>query len=301
MKRQAQQQEAAIARTPKATEDSPKPRRSAAKPGTARKTVAKPAAKAGPAPKARPAAKAKPPAKKPAVKTAAPKPVAKKTVAKKPAATAKTAARPRATAPKAAARATPKSAAKTTPKAAPRKAAPKATPQLRASAGAAARRAAAEGPPRPPRPARAPSARKPKVTPALLERLVEAARKSLDDDKAENIVVLDVTGRADYADRLVIATGLADRQIEAMATHLEEAFEKEGLKLRRDSIQGSPDWVLIDAGDLVVHLFKPEARGLYALERMWGPESPSAEAPQDHTPLPDDGTGGSTATEYDDE
>jgi len=252
VKRQAQQQEAAIARTPKATEDSPKPRRSAAKPGTARKTVAKPAAKAGPAPKA-------------------------------------------------AARATPKSAAKTTPKAAPRKAAPKATPQLRASAGAAARRAAAEGPPRPPRPARAPSARKPKVTPALLERLVEAARKSLDDDKAENIVVLDVTGRADYADRLVIATGLADRQIEAMATHLEEAFEKEGLKLRRDSIQGSPDWVLIDAGDLVVHLFKPEARGLYALERMWGPESPSAEAPQDHTPLPDDGTGGSTATEYDDE
>ncbi|WP_372616845.1 ribosome silencing factor [Falsiroseomonas sp.] len=141
--------------------------------------------------------------------------------------------------------------------------------------------------------------RKPKVAPALLDRLVEAARKSLEDDKAENVLVLDVTGRADYADRLVIATGLADRQIQAMATHLQEAFEKEGLKLRRDAIQGSPDWVLIDAGDLVVHLFKPEARGLYGLERMWGPESPAAEP--DRTPLPDDGIGGSTATEDDDE
>jgi ribosome silencing factor RsfS/YbeB/iojap len=113
--------------------------------------------------------------------------------------------------------------------------------------------------------------------------------------------VLDVTGRADYADRLVIATGLADRQIQAMASHLEDAFEKEGLKLRRDATQASSDWVLIDAGDLVVHLFKPEARALYALERMWGPESPGAEPPQDRAALPDDGTGGSTAAEDDEE
>jgi ribosome silencing factor RsfS/YbeB/iojap len=137
------------------------------------------------------------------------------------------------------------------------------------------------------------------VAPALLERLVAAARKSLEDDKAEEVVVLDVTGRADYADRLVIATGLADRQIQAMATHLEDAFEKEGLKLRRDAIEVSSDWVLIAAGDLVVHLFKPEARARYALERMWGPDSPAAEP--DLTALPDDGTGGSTATEDDDE
>jgi ribosome silencing factor RsfS/YbeB/iojap len=135
------------------------------------------------------------------------------------------------------------------------------------------------------------------VTPALLDRLVAAARTSLEDDKAEDIVVLDVTGRADYADCLVIATGLADRQIQAMATHLDEAFEKAGLKLRRDATQASADWVLIDAGDLVVHLFKPDARKLYALERMWGPDSPGA---PDRTPLPDDG-GGSTAAEDDDE
>ena len=63
-----------------------------------------------------------------------------------------------------------------------------------------------------------------------------------------------------------------------MATHLEDALEKAGLKLRRDAIQASPDWVLIDAGDLVVHLFRPEARATYALERMWGPDSPVGEA-----------------------
>ena len=87
---------------------------------------------------------------------------------------------------------------------------------------------------------------------------------------------------------MVIATGLAERQIQAMATHLEDALDKVGLKLRRDAIQGSPDWVLIDAGDMVVHLFKPEARATYALERMWGPDSPGGEPPV--------ATGGGAAT-----
>lgn len=105
--------------------------------------------------------------------------------------------------------------------------------------------------------------------------MVAAARKSLEDDKAEDIVVLDVTGRSSFTDRMIIATGLADRQIQAMATHLEQALEKVGKKLKRDAIQASPDWVLIDCGDLVVHLFKPEARETYALERMWGPQSPA--------------------------
>jgi ribosome-associated protein len=128
------------------------------------------------------------------------------------------------------------------------------------------------------------------VAPALLDRLVEAARRSLDEDKAENILILDVTGRADYADRLVIATGLVDRQIQAMANHLEDAFAKEGLKLNRNAIQASPDWVLIDAGDLVVHLFKPEARAMYGLERMWGPDSPAPQLPTEADVLPDDGS-----------
>jgi ribosome-associated protein len=95
---------------------------------------------------------------------------------------------------------------------------------------------------------------------------------SLEDDKAENVVTIDLAGRASFADRMVIATGLADRQIAAMATHLEEKLEEVGLQRVQIEGAGGSDWVLIDAGDIVVHLFKPEARTMYALERMWGRE-----------------------------
>jgi ribosome silencing factor RsfS/YbeB/iojap len=71
---------------------------------------------------------------------------------------------------------------------------------------------------------------------------------------------------------MIIATGLADRQIAAMAEHLKEKLHAAGLK--HVPIEGAvgSDWVLIDAGDLVIHLFKPEARATYALEKMWGAE-----------------------------
>jgi ribosome silencing factor RsfS/YbeB/iojap len=133
-----------------------------------------------------------------------------------------------------------------------------------------------------PRPAR--GRRREKLAPDRLEILVEAARQSLEDDKAENIVILDVTGRADYTDRLIIATGQVERQLQAMATHLDEALGKAGLHIKRDAIQASGDWVLIDAGDLVIHLFRPDARELYRLERMWGPESPLTTETSDAAP-----------------
>jgi len=71
---------------------------------------------------------------------------------------------------------------------------------------------------------------------------------------------------------MVIATGFADRQINAMATHVEERLR--GAGIARVQIEGGPrsEWVLIDAGDIIVHLFKPEARAMYALEKMWGAE-----------------------------
>lgn len=84
------------------------------------------------------------------------------------------------------------------------------------------------------------------------------------------MVALDLAGRASFADRMVIATGLADRQISAMATHLEDELAKIGIKRVQIEGAGGSDWVLIDAGDIVIHLFKPEARELYGLERMWG-------------------------------
>jgi ribosome silencing factor RsfS/YbeB/iojap len=105
-----------------------------------------------------------------------------------------------------------------------------------------------------------------------LDELQRVIVGSLEDDKAENIVTIELAGRAAFADRMVVATGLADRQIAAMATHLEDKLEQAGLK--RVQIEGTTgsDWVLIDAGDIVVHLFKPEARTMYGLERMWGAE-----------------------------
>jgi ribosome silencing factor RsfS/YbeB/iojap len=111
-----------------------------------------------------------------------------------------------------------------------------------------------------------------RAEPSRLEQLQNVIITSLDDDKAESVVTLDLAGRAAFADRMIIATGLADRQIAAMATHLQEKLHEAGLK--RVQVEGGAgaDWVLIDAGDIVVHLFKPEARTLYGLERMWGAE-----------------------------
>lgn len=155
-----------------------------------------------------------------------------------------------------------------------RPAAPKAAAATRAAPARPAKAVRAATAPAAPRPAR--GRKREKLAPDRLELLVAAAMKSLEDDKAEDIVLLDVTGRADYADRLIVATGKVERQLQAMAQHLDEALGKAGLSLRRDSIQASPDWVLIDAGDLVIHLFRPEAREFYRIERMWGPESPGA-------------------------
>jgi ribosome-associated protein len=106
--------------------------------------------------------------------------------------------------------------------------------------------------------------------PSELERLQRLITSSLDDDKAEDIVTLDLEGKATFCDRMVVATGLADRQITAMAEHLREKLHQAGLQ--RVQVEGArgADWVLIDAGDIVVHLFKPDARAMYALEKMWG-------------------------------
>lgn len=116
------------------------------------------------------------------------------------------------------------------------------------------------------------AARKPKVkaTPSELDRLQGIIVASLEDDKAEDVVTLNLAGKAMFCDRMVIASGLADRQISAMAQHLAEKLHQEGMK--RVPIEGATgsEWVLIDAGDIVVHLFKPEARTMYGLERMWG-------------------------------
>lgn len=128
------------------------------------------------------------------------------------------------------------------------------------------------------RPGRARAAAAPKPSVDGVESLTRLVVESLEADKAEDVVVLDLTGKAAFADRMVIASGLAGRQIQAMAEHLVEKLEQRGIGRVRTEGLGVSDWVLIDAGDIVVHLFRPEARALYALEKMWGVSLPGEEA-----------------------
>lgn len=93
--------------------------------------------------------------------------------------------------------------------------------------------------------------------------------KSLDDDKAEDIVVVDLAGKTEIADFMVIASGTSQRHIGAMAQHLRDRIKESRLGAAAVEGAGASDWVLIDAGDVVVHLFRPEARQFYDLEKFW--------------------------------
>ena len=94
--------------------------------------------------------------------------------------------------------------------------------------------------------------------------------QSLDDDQAQDIVSIPLEGKTAIADHMVIASGRSTRQVTALAQKLAERIKQAGFGFAR--LEGLPaaDWVLVDAGDVVVHLFRPEVRSFYNLERMWG-------------------------------
>ncbi|MYL96670.1 ribosome silencing factor [Novosphingobium sp. FGD1] len=102
--------------------------------------------------------------------------------------------------------------------------------------------------------------------------------QSLDDDQVQELVVIDLEGKSSIADFMVIGSGRSTRQVAAMAQKLGERLKQGGFGHPR--IEGLPaaDWVLIDAGGVVVHLFRPEVRSFYNLERMWGFDGPSGAA-----------------------
>jgi ribosome-associated protein len=106
-------------------------------------------------------------------------------------------------------------------------------------------------------------------------RLITA---SLDDDKAEDVVVVDLEGKASFADYMVIATGRSDRQVGAMADHLIQKLKSEGIRQVPAEGMAQRDWVLLDSGDVVVHLFRPEVRSFYNLEKLWSDEPQHARA-----------------------
>ena len=109
------------------------------------------------------------------------------------------------------------------------------------------------------------------------ETVLRAVLESLDDDKAVDVVTIDLMGKSSIADHMVIASGPSSRQVSAMADHLITTLKALGLGRVAVEGQAQADWVLLDAGDVIVHLFRPEIRSFYNLEKMWGMDSPAPE------------------------
>ncbi|MDE2029735.1 MAG: ribosome silencing factor [Alphaproteobacteria bacterium] len=109
----------------------------------------------------------------------------------------------------------------------------------------------------------------PKTPPGIPEKLRDAALKTLDERQAEDIVTVSLAGRSSVADYMIIASGRAGRQIAAIADHLRDAFLKNGASSIRVEGKSEANWVLVDAGDVIVHLFRPEVRSYYDLDAIW--------------------------------
>jgi ribosome-associated protein len=103
------------------------------------------------------------------------------------------------------------------------------------------------------------------------ETLLARILSSLDDDKAEDVVQIDLRGKTAIGDYMVIASGRSTRQVAAMAEKLVDRLKQDYGRLCRVEGKDTGDWVLIDTGDVVVHIFRPEVREFYQLEKMWAP------------------------------
>jgi ribosome-associated protein len=101
------------------------------------------------------------------------------------------------------------------------------------------------------------------------EETLALVLRSLEDDKAEDIVSIDLRGRSSFADHMVIASGRSARQVSAIAEKLAERLKPRMGRMPRMEGRDTGDWVLIDGGDVIVHVFRPEVRTFYQLERMW--------------------------------
>ena len=108
--------------------------------------------------------------------------------------------------------------------------------------------------------------------------MLETVTTSLDDDKALEADVIDLAGKTDFADYMVIATGTSQRHIATMAEHLRETLKAKGLASVPIEGLGNCDWVLIDAGDIIVNLFKADVRQFYELEKIWGDPAENEQA-----------------------
>lgn len=100
------------------------------------------------------------------------------------------------------------------------------------------------------------------------DKVLEIVKKTLDDNKAEDVVVLDLKGKTSIAEYMVIASGTSQRHVASLAEKVHENLKKAGFTSSMEG-EDKADWVLIDAFDVIVHIFKPEVRDFYSLEKMW--------------------------------
>ena len=105
----------------------------------------------------------------------------------------------------------------------------------------------------------------PLTSKALLDEIIT----SLEDDKAEDIVKIDLHGKSEMADYMVVASGRSSRQVSAIANHLVDSLKQNHGRLSKIEGKETGDWVLVDVGDVIVHVFRPEVREFYQLEKMW--------------------------------
>ena len=103
----------------------------------------------------------------------------------------------------------------------------------------------------------------------------------LDEDKAEDIVTIELSGKSDIADAMIIASGRSQRHVSAIADKVLRRLKNAGIRSLRSEGQPACDWVLIDAGDVVVHVFRPEVRAFYNLERIWSETAHASASPGD--------------------
>lgn len=106
--------------------------------------------------------------------------------------------------------------------------------------------------------------------------LLKAIQKFLDEDKAEDVVTIDLKGKSEIADYMVVCSGRSSRQVSALAEKLGDKLKHDYGLFTKTEGRTQGDWVLMDAGDVVVHVFRPEVREFYQLEKLWqgaGPET----------------------------
>ncbi len=112
----------------------------------------------------------------------------------------------------------------------------------------------------------------PAPAPVPAASMIDLVLQSLEDAKAEQTVSIDITGKSSLSDHMVVTSGRSNRHVSAVADQLVKALREAGFGKPR--VEGLPhaDWVLVDAGDVIVHIFRPEVREFYNIEKMWAAE-----------------------------